>query len=463
VVTPILTAGLLAAVWVAPMRITLFGVIFLGLALDVAGESAWNSPVAPLGRLLIDNLNKTVPVNALKFPLLALVLAYLLVIHIHRLGSASRIDGVSHAVTARPMLWALRLASLTVIVLIALGVVMSGGDAQMAKIQLQNFVLLLLMAFLLMVSLRDMRDYRVLGGLILAAALIKALMGLWVWYTVHRLPAFATSHGDSMVFACAATILVARFAEKPARRNALLCLVILPLIGVGMIINNRRLVWIEVAASIFALYIMSRRTRLKLLVTRAALVALPALLLYLAAGWNAQSSFFAPVRLLHSVGDSDVDRSTWDRDVENFNLVYTLMENPFLGTGFGHPYDEVVKGDDISFFVAYRFVPHNSVLGLWCYGGLFGFTGLSVALLVGGFLAARSYHCAQFSDGRAAAFTSFAMVMVYQIQCWGDMGFSERKSIFLVSSALAVAGQLAVSTGAWDAGPVKAAVISRWF
>jgi hypothetical protein len=36
------------------------------------------------------------------------------------------------------------------------------------------------------------------------------------------------------------------------------------------------------------------------------------------------------------------------------------------------------------------------------------------------------------------------------MHCWGDIGFSERKAIFLVGPALAIAAQLAVTTGAWE-------------
>ena len=80
---------------------------------------------------------------------------------------------------------------------------------QMAKVQVQTFVLVLLVAYLASMSLRGMRDYRILGGIVLAAACIKALQALWVVDVVQppidattgKL-AFATTHGDSMLFAC---------------------------------------------------------------------------------------------------------------------------------------------------------------------------------------------------------------------------------------------------------------------
>ena len=80
------------------------------------------------------------------------------------------------------------------------------------------------------------------------------------------------------------------------------------------------------------------------------------------------------------------------RDLENYDLFYTLRHNPVLGTGYGHGYTEVVWLPDVSnAYALYRFLPHNSILGLWAYGGLVGFTALWTMLVVGVFLAARAY------------------------------------------------------------------------
>lgn len=429
--------------------------IFLGLALDATSEGPWDSPVASLGRFLTDNLNKTIPIDALTFPLMALVLGCLLVV---RLLSGD----VRGGRTAGPMPWALGFSFLTVIALIALGFV-SGGDIQMAKNQLQTYVLVLLLAYLLTASLRGTRDYHLLGGLILAAACIKALMALWVVYVVEPTPepAFATTHGDSMLFACAATMLIARFAEQPVRRHAWRCLMILPLLVGGMVANNRRLVWVEVCAAVVALVYIRRQTRLKRFLMQTLLRTLPLILVYIAIGWNSQSPIFAPVKLFHSVEDANVDSSTLFREIENYNLLYTLRQNPFFGTGFGRPFVEVAKNYDISFFKEYHFLPHNSVLGLWAFAGVFGFTGLSVALVVGVFLSVRSYYWARSPDDRVAAVTALAMVVIYQIQCWGDIGFADKRSIFLVGAALAVAGRLAESTGAWVVQPARPAAGSK--
>jgi O-Antigen ligase len=452
---PVVLAIALGVLSFAPIRIPLLILIFLSLAIDAKDEGPMNSALAPIGSLLHVNLNKSIPVGALAVPGIVLVLAFLLVIHIHRSIWGVRTDTAGRSLTAGVLLQSLGVSLFAVIALCAFGF-KNGGDLQMAKIQVQTFVLILLVAYLSAMSLRGLGDYRVLGRLVVAAASVKALWALWVAQTIqppYELSngklAYATTHGDSLLFATATVLLIVRFAEQPIRRNGMLCLVLLPLLWAGMVANNRRLVWVEIAAALLTFWLISRRSKVKRFVVHATLAAVPLIVGYVAVGWNSQSKVFAPVKIFRSVGDSEVDASTLYRDLENYNLLATVKVNPFTGTGFGHPFAEIVKLPDISFFKEYRYMPHNSVLGLWAFCGPFGFSGLVFALVVAMYLSARSYQRAANADQRVAAYMSLAVVLLYMIHCWGDIGFSERKTIVLVGPALAMAGQLAMMTGAW--------------
>jgi hypothetical protein len=458
-VAPVLVVTGLCAIWRAPLRKTLLVLILLGLALDKPGdtEGLWQSPVAPLGGLLIANLNKSVDIPVLAVSLLVLLLVYLLFVRLARLTFGPRAAEPGAGGFATPMRGALAMSFLTAIGLIAYGLA-RGGDPQMSKIQLQVFLPLLLMTYLLGVSLRGASDYRRLAVVIVAAAGVKAAMVLWVRLTLPvsfgegqgQLP-YATTHGDSMLFACAVAILAAIFIETPVRRNGRWLLLILPLLLAAIVANNRRLAWVEVVAASLLLLMMNPRGRVARALATAAVWALPVVLIYGAAGWHSTSKIFSPVRFVRSMTDASVNRSTLYRDGENYNLIYTLRANPLLGTGFGRPFEENQPLDDISgSFKEWRYLPHNAVLGLWAFAGVIGFTGLWSVLVVGLLLAARSHRYARSSGDRIAASAAMAGIAVYLIHCWGDIGFTEPKSIFLVGAALAVAGQLAVSTGAWS-------------
>jgi hypothetical protein len=261
---------------------------------------------------------------------------------------------------------------------------------------------------------------------------------------------YATTHGDSMLFACGIAILVAALLEQPSRREVLWRALSLVIIIAGIVANDRRLAWVQVAASCVLIMIMNRRTRAVRGVLRCAIYVSPLVLAYGVAGWNSSSKIFAPVGLVRSMTDSDTNRSTWYRDAENYDLLSTFRANPVMGTGFGHPFETPLQLDDISKgFKEWRYLPHNSILGLWAFTGGVGFTGLWWAFVVGLMLAARSHRFAQRADLRIAASAAMASIVIFTIHCWGDIGFTEPKSIFLVGSGLAMAGQLAASTGAW--------------
>jgi O-antigen ligase len=126
-----------------------------------------------------------------------------------------------------------------------------------------------------------------------------------------------------------------------------------------------------------------------------------------------------------------------------------------VGTGFGQPFAEVLTLPNISFFKEYRYMPHNSILGLWAFTGVVGFTAICLAFVAGAYFAGRGYAFARTPEQRMAAFMVLAVILIHAVQCWGDIGFSERRSIYLVGPALAIAGQLAITTGAWHARATK--------
>jgi hypothetical protein len=445
---------LLAVTWIAPLRLSLLVVIFLSLALDAATEGPWDSPVAPIGKLLAINLNKSLPIPALMLPGVAFILLLLLLIHVHRGLAGIRTEARTRAASADVLPLTLFASFAAVLWLCAYGI-KTGGDAQMAKIQVQSFVMTLLVAYLVAASFRGQRDYRALGILIVIAACIKAANAIWVVQVVTPPAAsdgkltFATTHGDSLLFASAAVLMIVGIAEAPSLRRLLAAGVILPLLLLGMSANNRRLVYVEIAAALLIYWVSSRRSPVKRLVARIALASLPLFIGYVAAGWDSQAKIFAPVQIFRSVGDSDVDHSTLYRDLENYNLLQTVRYSPILGPGLGHPFAEIVKLPDISFFQEYRYMPHNSLLGLWAFCGPFGFTGLMLAPVIGIYLGAIAYRGAANPQDRIAAFMALSAIVIFLIHCWGDIGFSERKAIYLVGPALGIASQLAVTTGAW--------------
>lgn len=467
-VAPVALVGVLVAIWRAPLRATLLVLLFFSLTLENPAEQPasglWQSPLYIVGALLLANLNTTLPIKALRFSGLDLMVGYLLVVIVYRkarsaaadrsrLSVDSSIDQRGMVQTAGPLGIFAGVSLFTLLAIWAWGLA-RGGDFTNSLWQTHQLLFLPILFFLFQAGLRGPKDQAALGRVILASACIKAMVAVYVRLVVHPatlavLP-YATAHADSMLFASAFGLLVSEYIERPDRRRAQLCAALLPILLVGMAANRRRIVWVEVGATLLMMYLMSPPTPLKRRVQKVLLLLAPLIPLYLGIGWNSGSSIFKPVQIVKTIADSKADRSTETRDVENYNLISTLKDHPIAGTGFGHEYVELVKGDDISkYFAQYRFIPHNSVLGLWAFTGVLGFTGLWSILAVGVFFAARAYRATGVPARRAAALWVVSFVLVYVIQAYGDMGIISWTGVFLLAPALAQAGKLAVATGAW--------------
>jgi hypothetical protein len=425
----------------APVKVSLAMLMFLALALDARGnaDGLWSSPLAPVGTLLTQNLNKTVPLESLRVNGMALLLGYLLVVH-----WARRPVGVPTPDWFRSPVAMALLAALAACATLGMYGIARGGDVQMLNLQLQNFLLAAVVAYLIGTRFKALRDLQLLGMALVAAACVKAIVAIWVHNTVIGAdggpPATATTHSDSMLFASSAALLIGmRYYGTRSRIRGLITPALL-LILAGVRANSRRLAWMELLAVAVTFYALAPWTRAKRRLTRATLLLSPLLVVYGVVGWTSNARVFAPVQLLRSVQDGQADRSTLDRDVENFNLVSTFASSAMVGIGFAQPYIETVKGDDISkAFSAYRYVPHNSVLWLWAAGGLLGFTLIWSVPVIAIFSAARVYFQSQSPQWRTVSFTVLATMEVYMLQCWGDMGFGDAKAVFIVGSALGIA------------------------
>ena len=462
---PILLALYLWQVFTAPVRSTFFILLLLSLSFDRTGDASglWESPFVNIGGLMAYNMSNVLGIEALKVSGIVLTLFLLFAVRVHRSFIGRVVDTPDALAPAPPFNWALLVGAGTAFWVIAWGV-LKGGDTQMAKVQTQVYLPTLVAAFVLAASLRGPRDYRTYGKLIVVAAWCKSILAVWAR---HDMPAFvpdkwgilyeveyATNHGDSLLFASACLVLIVPLFFKPSWKTLRTTLLCLPLIIVGMVENDRRLVWVELGLGLMLLPILSPHTLVARKIKRLLVVLSPVILLYVGVGWFSANPVFGPVKMVRSIVDSkqsdgSLDKSTLFRDVENFNLIYTLQSNPFLGQGFGHPFATAVQNADLSGFKEYPFLPHNSLLGLMAFAGGLGVLGLFTPYVMAFYFAVRSQYLAQSPDHAIAAAVVIGNLCAYLMHVWGDIGFTEPTGIFTYGGSLAVAAQLAVATGAW--------------
>jgi hypothetical protein len=442
-----------------PLRVSLMWMMFCALTLENPSElpawGAWQSPVYWIGALMLTHMNGAAGASFLFFSGMDLCLGIVVIIALLRKFNGSRIDRIDRVPTPQPLL---RLAYVAIgaILFTYISGVIRGGDPTFARWQVDRVIYLPVVFLIFQMALRGPKDYAALAKVLLSAALVRASLAVYIMNTVS-LPAgpdgntdlpYATSHHDSILFASAVVLILALLIHRypGAKRYAFF---FLPVIMAGMIANNRRMVWVQVGIAFFTLYFATPMNPTKYRIRKVVWGMLPIAAIYIMLGWNHPTGFFSPVGMVRAVVEPGMDLSAQTREIENYDLISTLKLNPLFGVGYGNGYYQLIGLPPMGYDLE-PYIPHNSILGLWAYCGYFGYTALTLLWSGGVYFAMRAYSAVTRADDRTAALTSYAAVLIYVVQCWGDMGLGSWTGTFLVAPALAMAGKLCVASGAWE-------------
>ncbi len=157
---------------------------------------------------------------------------------------------------------------------------------------------------------------------------------------------------------------------------------------------------------------------------------------YVGAFWNSTSSVAFPAQAIKTIvapaSASEKDQSSdLYRQVEAYNLNFTIRTSPVLGLGFGQPFYRPVALADISFFELNAYMPHNSVLWIWIKTGFGGFVAmfymLGKALMLGGERVRRRTDDIDL----VVALTATLFIVMYTTYTYVDVSWDSRNTVFL--------------------------------
>jgi O-antigen ligase len=469
---PCLAALLVWMIWARPLRLTLFALLALAWMSEIEGDVFANNlvhtPLRNIGTLLFVKLNNTFAVPALVFSGFDVLLVFLAAAIVYRHATVSRLDNLGRVEVPASLAQA-ALLSIAAVAWMALYGMVRGGSFRFMLWQVTRHLYLPLIYLLMAEGLRGAVDAVSVGRILLVVGALRSIeaMFLRAMFPSHEVLPHATTHHDSVLFAICFAILLAMVLESPTRRTGKICALLLPVYFGGMIANSRRLVWVELAVVAAFTLVVTPWTRTKRFLARALVLLLLPVVLYALLGWNSASPIFAPLQTVRSIYDPNVDTSTRWRDIENADLVFTFRQDPLLGSGFGRPFAEQEKlpGDLSGTYELEPYIPHNSVLGLWAFGGLLGFAFLWLIYPVGIFFAVRAYRCSRNATERITSLAAAAAIICYLMQGYGDLGFGTWGPVFTVAGALALVGKICVANGAWPSparrGSAPGVAISR--
>jgi len=324
-----------------------------------------------------------------------------------------------------------------------------GGNLTPSFFQILHLLTLPIVAMTFLYAFRGTEDLPAIGTIIVTVAVARSALVAGTYFTLARAfkdteGFFVTTHADTVLFATALFALVAYAVHVRERKVVLRCLGLAAAVFVGVALNNRRLAFVSLGAAPVIMYLSLEESPTKRKVTRAAFVFGLLVLVYVIAGAQVEgdSPLFKPAKLAMSVLDQK-DSSSESRDIENYNLIYTMGQSPIVGTGFGWEYKEKLQLYDISnLFALYRYIAHNGVLWIWSVGGVVGFTALWFVYPLTITLGMRAYRTAEEPVERAAALTGIGVVVATIAQIWGDQGWNSYLTLILFSLAFAVVARL---------------------
>ncbi|MEO7912517.1 MAG: O-antigen ligase family protein [Roseiflexaceae bacterium] len=208
----------------------------------------------------------------------------------------------------------------------------------------------------------------------------------------------------------------------------------MPIVLLSYFSNQRRASYITLAVALILIAIVLFRENRKIF-----WLIIPVLgvigAIYLGAFWNSSGGIGGPARAIRSViapepGGRD-DSSNVYRVLENLNSKFTIKQRPLTGVGFGNKFYIVIPMPDISFFIWWEYITHNSILWLWMQSGIGGFVSMLVLVGMSVMVGVRALWRRPGGDLSAFALMATLYVVMHFIYAYVDMSWETQSMIYV--------------------------------
>jgi hypothetical protein len=129
------------------------------------------------------------------------------------------------------------------------------------------------------------------------------------------------------------------------------------------------------------------------------------------------------------------------RDLENYNLHFTVRQKPLTGIGFGQKFYVIAPMPDIGWFVWWQYFPHNSIIWIWLKTGAVGFFCLLYLFGYSIMLGAQIVRQLPNNEFRAAALTAILYLIMHITFAYVDIGWDGQSAIY-IGAAMGLIGSI---------------------
>jgi hypothetical protein len=314
-----------------------------------------------------------------------------------------------------------------------------GGDIRAALFE-GRAMFVVLPAYLLIVNLCDHTQLRRLVWTAVAAIVINSALSLQYLNSLspaeREMQQDLGEHSASVHFAFLFVLTLTLFLYRGASRITrwvLLSACALPLVTFFNAERRSAVVGLGMGVMmVFASLWWRNRAKFFLLVPVLAVVTIG----YSAAFWNSTSPVAFPAQAIKTVVapdqiSADDQNSDLYRVVENANLNYTVRTEPLTGLGFGQKFLRPYALADISFFMMYEYIPHNSILWVWVKTGFFGFLSMLLVFAIAVREGGRRVVSMRDPTSAAMAMVGAANVAMFAVFAFVDIAWDARSMVLL--------------------------------
>jgi O-antigen ligase len=418
-------------------RIGVYAIVSLTLIGDIVTTSWWPFTKNLSSKESILYLTDSVSVNPLEILLLVTTVSWLL----QRLVDPT---------------WRFKRGALFTPLMVFTGFVVFGllrgkflgaGDTRIALFEARPLLYFPLVYILVTNLLTTRRQYKILLLLAFTAVAIQSVFALSYYRGLsdeqREVLESLSEHSATVHMNALFVFFLALLLFKCRKELRWFVAFLIPPVLYAYFLSQRRAAMIAlfVGLAVLAIVLFQRRRRMFWLFAPATVVVAMG---YIAATWNATGALGLPAQAVKTVLFPEqlaaADRSSdLYRNIEAYDLWFTIRAQPLLGVGFGQKFLHPAPLPDISFFEFWEYIPHNSVLWIWLKTGFLGFVAMLFLFGRALQLGARSALTVRSPEQIAIVVAGLAYVIMFLVFAYVDIAWDVRSTVFL-AVALALCG-----------------------
>jgi len=313
-----------------------------------------------------------------------------------------------------------------------------GGDLNIALWEVRPIFYLPMLLILTSNLLKTRAHVNQLFWVVMTALLMEGLVGSYHYLVTLKMDLTAveaiTEHSAAIhlntLFVAA---LAAYLFHASVWKRLWLPLMAMPVL-LTYIATQRRAAFLSLGIALFFLAIfLYRENRQRF--WQIAPIALLLTSLYIGVFWNSTGALGLPAQAVKSVVAPEENSADYQsnlyRQIENLNVSYTIHKSPLLGVGFGNKFHIIAQMPDISFFIWWEYIVHNSIFWIWMKTGIFGFVTMlflvSFSIIVG----TQAVQRLRDSDLRTITLMATLYIVMHFLYAYVDMSWDNQSMIYI--------------------------------